>query len=83
MNHDFGFMNHDFGFIIGIANAFFKPLIECTPEISFIKHPSAQMYICDPLSENPHSLHNFQFFNLFSQCYLQCLRSGHLKFQLN
>jgi len=37
--------------------------------------------ICDPLSENLHSLHNLRF--LFSQHYLQCLRSGYLKFQLN
>ena len=37
--------------------------------------------ICDALSENPHSSHNFQFF-LFSQHYLQCLKSGYSKFQL-
>ena len=39
--------------------------------------------ICDPLSENPHSLHNFQFFKKFSKDCLQCLRSEHSKFQLN
>ena len=38
--------------------------------------------LCDPLSENLHSSHNFQFF-LFSKHYLQCLRSGYSKFQLN
>ena len=38
--------------------------------------------ICDPFSKNPHSSHTFQFF-LFSKHYLQCLRSGYSKFQLN
>ena len=36
---------------------------------------------CDPLSENLHSSHNFRFF--FPKHYLQCLRSGYSKFQLN
>ena len=43
----------------------------------------ANLHICDPLSENLHSFHNFNFFFKFSQHYLQCLRSGYLKFQLN
>jgi len=38
--------------------------------------------ICDRLSKNQHSSHNFQIF-LSSQHYLQCLRSGYLKFQSN
>ena len=40
------------------------------------------LMIGDPLSKNSHNLYNFQFF-LFPKHYLQCLRSGHLKFQLN
>jgi len=35
--------------------------------------------ICDPLSENLHSSHNFQFFFIFSAF----LKSGYLKFHLN
>ena len=38
------------------------------------------VHICDPLSENPHSSLNFQFFFLF---FSTCLKSGHSKFQLN
>ena len=48
----------------------------------FVCINEAHSLICDPLSKNPHSLHNFQFF-LFSKHYLQCLRSGYSKFQLN
>ena len=40
------------------------------------------LIICDPLGKNSHSLHNFNFF-FISQHYLQCLRSGYLKFHLN
>ena len=38
--------------------------------------------ICDPLSENPHSSHNFCFFFIFS-VFCTVLKSEFLKFQLN
>jgi len=38
--------------------------------------------ICDPLSENLHSLHNFQILKFYKH-YLQHLRSEYSKFQLN